>query len=485
MYTENAQPDQIFSTALTGIQRASLSLNASRLVMSLALVIGDLSGLLAAGLLAIAARSWLLGAGLPYNRASWLLVLSALGVLIYAWRGLYPSIGLGVIEEFKRLITGTTLAFVIFAAVIYMLQPALPFSRFVYAGMFLLSLVLVPVNRSLMRHLLARLGLWGEPAAVIGPPEAVRKVADYLQREPKSGLRPAVLLIPGPDGLHELVVAGQRVRKNNPLAGIQIALVLYQPIGELDAIRERYRDAFERVVLVSEHGNGHELTSVTVKTYGGLIGLKIRHSLLDGWSQSLKRLMDLSLSAAGLLALAPLLGLLGLLLKLGAPGPVFYRQKRLGKGGREFEILKFRTMYPNADQVLADYLAQDPALKAEWDTYQKLACDPRLTRIGALLRRFSLDELPQLWNVLRGEMSLVGPRPIMLDQRELYGANFTHYMRVSPGITGLWQISGRNQASYTERTEFDVRYVNTWSVWLDIYILVRTAWVVLRAQGAC
>jgi len=141
-------------------------------------------------------------------------------------------------------------------------------------------------------------------------------------------------------------------------------------------------------------------------------------------------------------------------------------------------------MHLNADEVLRQYLAKDPALQAEWDQYQKLKNDPRITRVGRVLRRFSIDELPQLWNVFKGDMSLVGPRPIMINQIELYGRPYEHYVRVTPGITGLWQISGRNQTTFAYRAEMDVYYVMSWSIWMDIYILARTIWVVFRHQGA-
>jgi Undecaprenyl-phosphate galactose phosphotransferase WbaP len=182
--------------------------------------------------------------------------------------------------------------------------------------------------------------------------------------------------------------------------------------------------------------------------------------------------------------LAPILGLITLMVKLGSPGPVFYLQKRLGKHGKVFEMLKFRTMYLNADQMLALYLAQNPEMKAEWNCHQKLVRDPRITPVGTLLRRFSLDELPQLWNVLVGDMSLVGPRPIMLGQRELYGENFQHYVRTQPGLTGLWQVSGRSDTSYADRVALDEYYVRHWSIWMDLYILFRTVWVVIKHSGA-
>jgi lipopolysaccharide/colanic/teichoic acid biosynthesis glycosyltransferase len=178
------------------------------------------------------------------------------------------------------------------------------------------------------------------------------------------------------------------------------------------------------------------------------------------------------------------MGCIALLIALDSPGGVFYRQRRLGKGGREFNLLKFRTMYRGASLVLSAYLQKNPERREEWNKFQKLTDDPRITAFGHFLRRFSLDELPQLWNVLIGDMSVVGPRPIMVNQRELYGTNFQHYVRVLPGITGMWQISGRNHTSFATRTEFDVGYVMNWSIWVDVYIIVRTVWVVLRRDGA-
>jgi lipopolysaccharide/colanic/teichoic acid biosynthesis glycosyltransferase len=145
---------------------------------------------------------------------------------------------------------------------------------------------------------------------------------------------------------------------------------------------------------------------------------------------------------------------------------------------------KFRTMVENAEQLLEEHLAKNPQLREEWDNTHKLRQDPRVTRIGRILRRTSLDELPQIWNVLRGEMSLVGPRPVVSAEVEKYGESFDFYRAVRPGITGLWQVSGRSDTSYSERVALDVRYVRHWSVWLDIYLLARTFRVVFRGSGA-
>jgi undecaprenyl-phosphate galactose phosphotransferase len=165
-------------------------------------------------------------------------------------------------------------------------------------------------------------------------------------------------------------------------------------------------------------------------------------------------------------------------------GPVFYGQTRIGRGGRRFRCLKFRTMAIDAERQLQALLASDPVAAREWAETQKLTLDPRVTAIGALLRRTSLDELPQLLNVLRGEMSLVGPRPIIDDEVARYAADIATYCAVRPGLTGLWQVSGRSQTSYARRVQLDVSYVRNWSLLRDLSILLRTVPAVLLRRGA-
>ena len=147
-------------------------------------------------------------------------------------------------------------------------------------------------------------------------------------------------------------------------------------------------------------------------------------------------------------------------------------------------MVKFRTMHLDADRILSEKMTREPRLQAEWEHYQKLQNDPRITRVGRFLRKFSMDELPQLWNVLKGEMSLVGPRPILANQRDLYGPRFQDYIQVAPGITGLWQVSGRSDISFAKRAELDMEYIQRWSMWLDILLLVRTIKIVVWHHGA-
>jgi Undecaprenyl-phosphate galactose phosphotransferase WbaP len=199
---------------------------------------------------------------------------------------------------------------------------------------------------------------------------------------------------------------------------------------------------------------------------------------------SMARVLDLSLIllAAPYIILAFVI--LAILIKLDSPGPIFYRQIRIGRFGRKFPVYKFRTMVQNADRVLQDYLDKSPEMRAEWAATHKLKQDPRVTRLGAMLRKSSLDELPQLWNIIIGDMSLVGPRPIVDAEVEKYGNCFQLYIQVRPGLTGLWQVSGRNDTTYERRVELDEYYVRNRSLKLDLQILLKTALVVLKKDGA-
>ena len=222
----------------------------------------------------------------------------------------------------------------------------------------------------------------------------------------------------------------------------------------------------------------------SIMNYGLANGIRIEEALLLPLPRFQKRVQDVLISGLALVFLLPLLLLIAVLVKLTSRGPVFFRHRRIGSGGRQFHAWKFRSMVSNADEVLARYLADHPGLKKEWDKDHKLKHDPRATWIGRVLRKTSLDEVPQLWNVLVGDMSLVGPRPIVAAEIEKYGKTFRDYLRVRPGITGLWQVSGRNNTTYSERLAYDEFYVQHWSPWLDVYILMRTVRTVILCEGA-
>ena len=201
-------------------------------------------------------------------------------------------------------------------------------------------------------------------------------------------------------------------------------------------------------------------------------------------SSMLKRVMDVAIAVPALIFLAPLLIAIYALIKIFDPGPAVFRQLRVGRDGRQFVVFKFRTMRVDAEARLSHYLNANPEAREEWNRYQKLRNDPRVTFLGRFLRKSSLDELPQLVNILRGEMSIIGPRPVTTAEVSRYGKAFPFYTAVRPGVLGLWQVKGRNRLTYPERVALDVRYVTTWSVWEDLKILVQAIPVVLLGLGA-
>jgi lipopolysaccharide/colanic/teichoic acid biosynthesis glycosyltransferase len=202
------------------------------------------------------------------------------------------------------------------------------------------------------------------------------------------------------------------------------------------------------------------------------------------WLRAAKRAADIAMAGSFFVFFGWAYALIWLGVLMTSGGPAIYMQPRYGKDGKVFRFLKFRSMVADADAVLARHLRENPGARREWDMYQKLEHDPRITRFGAFLRKYSIDEFPQFWNVLLGDMSMVGPRPCMFAQKELYGDYWDHYCAVRPGITGLWQISGRNEVSYRRRAAMDAEYVSTLSLTRDLVILLKTVSVVAGARGS-
>jgi len=198
----------------------------------------------------------------------------------------------------------------------------------------------------------------------------------------------------------------------------------------------------------------------------------------------LKRSLDVAAVLAAVPVLIPLFFIMACMVVLSSPGPVFYSHRRIRQNGAFFSMWKFRTMCVNSAEVLEEYLTQHPEARSEWNKTHKLRHDPRVTRVGLFLRRFSMDELPQIWNVLTGQMSLVGPRPIVAAEVEKYKDSFHLYCRVKPGLTGLWQVSGRSELSYDQRVALDREYIERWSLRHDLNILLKTVPAVVNQDGA-
>jgi Undecaprenyl-phosphate galactose phosphotransferase WbaP len=344
--------------------------------------------------------------------------------------------------------------------------------------------------RWLIRILAVQMGAWGEPVVVVADLKKLESMMGYFNERRRLGFVPLLGATPDSQSsfaIHQLDVSDllklpdsyfARNRIDTVLVSTQIVSDLTKSGLNRDLLRK-----FKRMIFVSDM-DWLEGASISYHDFEGMLGMEAQQNFLTLPDELLKRLTDILLSTLlGLLCL-PILVLTALLIKLDSPGPVFYRQARVGKDGRRINIFKFRSMQVNADSILTEYLEKNPAAGAEWDQTQKLQNDPRITRVGKWVRRFSVDELPQLFNILKGDMSMVGPRPIMLTQKSLYGEGLDVYTSVRPGLTGFWQVSGRNRTSFTQRAIYDVYYVHNWSLWMDLYILLRTVWVVLSRDGA-
>ncbi len=215
-----------------------------------------------------------------------------------------------------------------------------------------------------------------------------------------------------------------------------------------------------------------------------LMLLRLKNNLARPINRWIKTIFDYVLTITGTIAISPILLVIALWIYKDSPGPVIFKHRRIGKNGKEFDCYKFRSMCVDAKEKLEQLLKTDPKAKAEWEKDFKLKNDPRITKSGAFLRKTSLDELPQIFNVLKGEMSLVGPRPIIRDEMVRYGEYINDYLMVKPGITGMWQVSGRSDTDYKQRVQLDSWYVRNWSIWLDTMLLWRTMKIVAQCKGA-
>jgi Undecaprenyl-phosphate galactose phosphotransferase WbaP len=309
-----------------------------------------------------------------------------------------------------------------------------------------------------------------------------------LLRDANTGLRPVLLTVPDDKCRTSLlpVINDPAILKSAISARkVRHAVVSMPDLSATESAKllDRYSGVVPHLLVLSDYSTLPTLWS-TSRRCGRLCGIEVRNGLKLATLQFVKRCIDVTISMAALFFLSPLLVVVAILVKRSSPGPLFYGHGRIGQHGRRFKAWKFRTMRVNADAVLKEYLAANPEAKAEWDRHHKLRDDPRVTRFGRIARRLSFDEFPQLWNVLRGDMSLVGPRPIIDAEVCRYRESFLLYASVKPGITGMWQVSGRNDIDYDDRVRLDEFYIRHWSPWLDIYILAKTLVALVSRDGA-
>ncbi len=454
-------------------------------------VIGDVLALACSallGLLTVDALYTLHLSRLPIDAPrsfSWLCTLVMVPLVFAYWyRGLYPGVGLHPVIELCQAVKINTTACVAVVAGLLISRSSPAWAIF-FAVAWVASALVVPLVRSQVRRFFSRCNWWGYPTMIISNGSAVRETIVALRQWPQCGLRPCGII--DPDGLAAGSVLGVPYVGPNASHSTAYALVALPEFSRaaLAQVLDVYHNAFPHLLVLSDSCSGQSLWRNARDCGSGLTGTELRNKLLLPWPRFVKRFMDVTLAGSALLAGLPLLAAVALAVRFSSPGPILFGHARLGRNGRRFKAWKFRTMRVDAEAVLRNLLARDPAARGEWERDHKLRKDPRVTRIGNFLRRTSLDELPQFWNVLTGQMSLVGPRPIVLAEIDKYGNTYPLYSEVTPGITGLWQVSGRNNTTYDERVRFDSFYVRNWSPWLDLHILIRTVGVVLNGYGTC
>jgi Undecaprenyl-phosphate galactose phosphotransferase WbaP len=419
--------------------------------------------------------------------------LAAIAAFLYAGLGLYNNVSLQPVNEFRQIVIGSSLSVLILGIANAAFARLTVTEQWAFGATALIMLVLGPTTRAVARRFLGQFHWWLRPVVFVGSGAQAERVGKSLLQRPWLGFRPIGTVddlpthrnakdqsLPYLGSIEELADVANRSKA----CWAMVAMAGRSP-ADVQRALETCSEIVPNVVVAS---NMHGVPALWNRTQecGDTTGIHFQASLLLLTPQWVKRTLDLVVITCGAVFVIPLVLAIAIAIRVVSPsGPVFFGHSRLGRGGAQIVTWKFRTMVPDAESKLERYLNAHPDQRHEWQIRRKLKKDPRvIPYIGSFLRKFSLDELPQLWNVLKGEMSLVGPRPIVAEEVEKYAGAFSLYQKVRPGITGLWQISGRNDTTYQERIDFDVYYVTNWSPWLDLYILVRTIRTVLLREGA-
>ena len=468
-----------------------------QLGVRVALLLTDFVMVLLAFNLAIWLRQWSTGwFGLtPINPQTSPLELTRYALLLWpamAWReGLYPGYGLTEPQELSKQIVSAGYAGLILAVGTVLFNRELTIPRSILLLTIFLSMVLTPLGRAVMKRLLHRLRLWGRAVVILGAGQAGARVARALNKSPLDGLHP-VAFFDDDAAKQGQIIEGLRVRGKLADAdlyairrGVQHAIVAIptatpQLLGGLINTRGRI---FRRVQFIPDLVNLPS-QGVFASDLDGMLALEVRLGLYSRFNQVVKRTVDLTGGVLGGLLISPVLLALALWVRLDSPGSSFYWSTRIGQKGKPFKCLKFRSMYTDADERLQAMLRDDPAVRLEYERFHKLENDPRITRAGSLIRKYSLDELTQLFNVVKGEMSLVGPRPYLVQELPDMRGLQDVILEAKPGMTGFWQVTGRSNVTFGERLEMESQYVRNWSLWWDIVLLVKTVTVVVARQGA-
>jgi len=405
-------------------------------------------------------------------------------ILIFSYEKLYAyHRRFNFSEEFVYIARGLFISVILIALLVYLNRSYEMFTRTIPILMMLIGIVLVPLFRFVVKRILMALNFYTKHTAVIGIARETAKVMDTLKKFESIGYK--IIKVIDWDS-----ISGEK--KGNLPAGMEnmekvgTLIIVSRGIaeGHLNSLINRWENHVKEIKIVSDF---KYLKTIGVETeyVEELLVMRMANNLLFPFNRFLKRVFDLAVSLTATILALPIFLLISIIIKIDSHGPVLFIQERFKKDGKKFKLLKFRTMYADADTRLKEYLEHHPELQEEWDKYKKLkSFDPRVTNVGKFLRRFSIDESPQILNVLKGDMSIVGPRPYLPREKKEIQQSAAIIFRVKSGLTGLWQIKGRNELSFESRLKLDEFYVRNWSFMLDITIILKTFNAVLKGKGA-
>lgn len=416
-------------------------------------------------------------------------ILLSIGLLaIYRIEGIYNYVrGRSWLEEMYGLLTATFTGIVILVFIFFFFRPQF-YSRLIYIYAGILIILILTLARALMRTILTHLrkrGIGVDRALIVGGGEIGRAIMRNVLAQPDLGYRIEGFIDDNPDigtiGTFHLLGGTDQLRRILRERTIDEVIITlpWHAREKIVRIMETAEAAGARVKIVPDLFQ-LSLSRIAVDAVGGIPLIGVKDSTISGGALSIKRITDVILSGLLFLLLSVPISIIALLIKLSSPGPVIFEQQRVGRSGKLFTAYKFRTMRLGADNEKETLLHLNEASGPLF----KIRNDPRMTRVGKWLRRTSLDELPQLLNVLRGDMSLVGPRPPLPNEVAQYQEWHKRRLDVAPGVTGLWQVSGRSELTFDEMVMLDLYYIENWSPWLDLKILIKTIPAMLTARGA-
>ena len=420
----------------------------------------------------------------------WVLLFLVIGLFLI--NGLYPAEGRTGVTEIKEIFRIITISYIVLGLVIFLMGVGNTFSRSIFIFSWLFSCIFVSLERIFLHNRGSLLSWWNQPVIVVGKKKDVTDVIIRLLRARRMSIKPVIGLIFDQEEaittINGITCFPDSTERQLEIRNSGICLAVYAgQSGEMNKKqKEQLRQlalAFPKIIFVMPET---PLSSLSMKPLDleGRPAFQVQYNLLDPWSRRIKRLTDLIICFTSAIVSFPLFLFLALIIRLDSEGPAVFVQKRLGKNGRIFNLYKFRTMEINAEEKLDNLLQKDEKLREEYQKYHKLQNDPRITKMGHFLRKTSLDEFPQIWNVIRGDMSLVGPRAYMPSELEQMGESAVLIGRVLPGLTGWWQVMGRHDVSFQYRLRLDEYYISNFSLWIDFYIMVKTIWVIISGKGA-